>query len=482
MEKVMKKLTIALLVLGLVSANSAWGNQTEVQQIQASIINNIVSGNLTSIKSRINSGNVNIILNENGWTPFILAAAHGQIPIMNYLYKQNPKNCINQTTRGGGTPFMEAARNNQVEVLEWFKQHKLLKQFINKPDTEFHNTALMEVAYAWPAAEDAKAWLLSNGVDKYLKNKSGLTAQEIAQDGRFNSFFAPENFQDPKTRKINIKDQTLFYHVFKGNLSAVNKVNSKTKNNLGSNLLAPALLSGNIENVDKLIADYELKVDYSVKMPGVTINDGVFKNGLLFAAIASSQPKKALAWAVKKQKLKLNVSGINGPFLIGNASVVNNFDMIQYLQKKGANINLPCDQYGQTILKISTEEGLLNSVILLLKAGANVNAQDKKGWTPLMAASHKGDVDIINALFATRKVRPIKNKDGQIALMIAVEYGHVGAVNSIIKHGADVNTKDNHGWTALKFAQFGLKKAFTQVKKQNFKKIINLLKNAMDEK
>ncbi|MFT6765213.1 MAG: ankyrin repeat protein [Alteromonas naphthalenivorans] len=482
----MKKLTIVVLILGLVSISNVLSRQTEVQAIQASIVNDIVSGNLSSIKSRINSGNVNIVLNDNKWTPFIVAAAYGQIPIMDYLYKQNPKDCITQTTKDGGTPFMEAARNNKVKVLEWFKKYKLLKRFINKADTQFGNTALMEVAYAYPKAKDAKAWLLRNKADITLKNKASLTEQEIeesvaklpitkktskksvfTEEDRFNNFFGPGIFKDPKTKKVNNQAKMLFKSVFDGDLSVVNNANSKTKNVAGSNLLASALLSGNIANVENLMKEYNLKSDYNIHFSNLNINGGIFKNGLLFAAIASAQPKASLVWAVKKQKLKLDVSGINGPWLIGQAASGNNFETIRYLQVKGAGINVPCDQYRRTILQISVEVGLVDPVILLIKAGADINAQNASGWTSLMYASAKGHTDIVNVLLEhganVNHVSTVKNGK-RTALMIAVEYGHTDVVQALLTYSkkcknkktcyVDINAQDANGWTSLIKASF----------------------------
>ena len=56
---------------------------------------------------------------------------------------------------------------------------------------------------------------------------------------------------------------------------------------------------------------------------------------------------------------------------------------------------------------------------LLLDNGAEVDHQDRDGWTALMGASRRG---------------------------------HVGIVQTLLAEGAEINHQDNEGWTALYLA------------------------------
>lgn len=56
----------------------------------------------------------------------------------------------------------------------------------------------------------------------------------------------------------------------------------------------------------------------------------------------------------------------------------------------------------------------------LLSAGANVNAQDAKGWTPLMEIVVSDRIDIVKLLLKKGADTSIKNKDGKTALDIAI--------------------------------------------------------------
>lgn len=77
------------------------------------------------------------------------------------------------------------------------------------------------------------------------------------------------------------------------------------------------------------------------------------------------------------------------------------------------------DEDGRTALHREVE-----GIAELIRAGANVNAQDDGGWTPLMCACSAGHVDKVRALLSSPAIEPnLTNDAGMTALHYACSKG-----------------------------------------------------------
>ena len=79
-----------------------------------------------------------------------------------------------------------------------------------------------------------------------------------------------------------------------------------------------------------------------------------------------------------------------------------------------------------------------------------VNAKGQAGWTPIMYAALYGDADAVRLLLAQGANPNSQNDGGGTALMYAVEDAE--KVRLLLKAGADVNTRSGEGRTALLIA------------------------------
>ena len=89
---------------------------------------------------------------------------------------------------------------------------------------------------------------------------------------------------------------------------------------------------------------------------------------------------------------------------------------------------------------------------VLIQAGANVNAKDNYGSTPLMYAALNDNSEVFKALIQAGANVNAKNDDGWTPLMLAAGDNSAEVVSVLIKGGADVNAKFDDGRTALSFA------------------------------
>jgi len=85
----------------------------------------------------------------------------------------------------------------------------------------------------------------------------------------------------------------------------------------------------------------------------------------------------------------------------------------------------------------------------LLKAGADVNARDKDGWTPLYQACRCLSFETVRFLLDHGADPNICTADNSTPLHAACMNSSVDYVRILLQHGADPGSKDRFGETAL---------------------------------
>lgn len=172
-----------------------------------------------------------------------------------------------------------------------------------------------------------------------------------------------------------------------------------------------------------------------------SLNDQLLQDARLSSAFGVSRVQQDLANGAdvnakdKNDKTALMIAAYN---IEGKAEVV------RVLLEHGADVNAK-DSGGKTALIWATNgvQQSPNIVRVLLEHGGDVNAKDKDGKTALDYARLFFHEDIANLILAHGVARP-----GQQLIEDAYR-GSLDAVRLDLAHGADVNTKDKNGKTAL---------------------------------
>jgi len=104
------------------------------------------------------------------------------------------------------------------------------------------------------------------------------------------------------------------------------------------------------------------------------------------------------------------------------------------------------------LLNFPAANGSIETVRLLVEAGAALDDADPTGITPLVAAAYMGHESIVRLLCQAGAGLELRDQEGYTALMFAANAGHAAAAQVLLEAGADPNAPANDGSTPLMFA------------------------------
>lgn len=127
--------------------------------------------------------------------------------------------------------------------------------------------------------------------------------------------------------------------------------------------------------------------------------------------------------------------------------------VIQDLVAQGAELNATMDKTGETSLHLAARYARADAAKRLLDAGADANAQDNTGRTPLHAAVAADALGVFQILLRNRATNlNARMNEGTTPLILAARLAIEGMVQDLISAEADINAADNSGKTALHWA------------------------------
>ncbi|PON29559.1 hypothetical protein TGAM01_v201808 [Trichoderma gamsii] len=123
-------------------------------------------------------------------------------------------------------------------------------------------------------------------------------------------------------------------------------------------------------------------------------------------------------------------------------------DVARLFLDRGADIETKHREEVTSLIK-AAKLGNTEMIKLLLDRRANIEARDCHGQTPLNAATRRGQTDVIKLLLDRSANIETKNKEARTPLLVAARDGRADVVRLLLERGADTESRSNSGVTPL---------------------------------
>jgi len=154
---------------------------------------------------------------------------------------------------------------------------------------------------------------------------------------------------------------------------------------------------------------------------------------------------------LKKDPALFDARDDKGCTLLHKACDKNRKDIVEFLISSGADVNAK-ENDGDTPL-IEASEGYLELVKILVAKGADLNSRDDDGNTPLHEAASQGHTDVAEYLISKGAEINARNEKGETPLYKAADNGRLETVKRLVSRGADLNLPDFQGNSPYKEAR-----------------------------
>lgn len=407
--------------------------------------------------------------NNEGHTPFIIAAAYNHKEIVKSLLK-HPDIDVNVRCENGGTALMYAAAWGKNEAVELLVKHPKID--VNMGISSFvEGNTILSMAMQEGHKEIVKMLLKHPDIDvNAVCNMFGVTAlgRAILRDDKDMIKLLLRHSD------INVKGNPIFSNLMVAIVRGREEI-VKLFLDKGADVNEKLPIIESTPLISAVIFERPRIVNLLLSQPGIDVNA---RNGEGQTAldIAVESEYRGMARLIRskmgphgqqidpfRKRVKYTtIKKINEKFL--SAVSHEDIDKINILldeENEDGTISVDVNARNKnedTAMIIASENGNLKAVGSLLFYDADLSLKGANGDNALIRAAQKGCFDVVEKLLHHRVNINSTNDFNRTALMEAAENGYLRVVKLLLKKGAKPSIKDNFGKTALDLVKAKIRK------------------------
>ena len=374
-----------------------------------------------------------------------------------------PKADINAIDEDGNTLLHLAAQINDGELCAFFILKGADTEVVNKEgDTPLHVAIKSNAYYAAKSITAAGGNLFAKNAEEITAIDAGLTASAAYYDiliTEKTGKILDENGQNLVHYFVNTKNLKGIKQCKKKNLPlSIRDINGNTPLDLAftdlenqeSVYIAAELITGGADEVAENNFAY-----FQEAVASRNVNTR-FEDGQTPLHLSSIYGHSAIAKYLLETGAETSVQDSAGATPLHESIRYGHIDIAQMLLDSGANVNAK-DNLGKTpIMLILPKEKIEQAYSLLIKYRADLNEKDMYGDTVLhTAAMLHVNANIIETLTNGGADINARNKEGVTPLEIAIQQKDVETVRLLTSCGASIHTQDTNGNSPLTLALAG---------------------------
>jgi hypothetical protein len=225
-----------------------------------------------------------------------------------------------------------------------------------------------------------------------------------------------QNDSEEKCNDIINSNEPFFTALKLNNLELMSQYIAQHKDfNINSNIEQGA----NSLSISTLLSDGLLDMSKLLIQLGANINAKSEEGYTPLSYAADKGNIKMMKFYLDEHKMDINTQADDGYSLISLAAFKGHLDSIDFLHARGANLEVPENNGGNTPLLDAVKNKKMDVVKKLISLGANLEAKNYDGYTPLFLAVKQGDTEMVKELLELGANSKVMNKFNQTPLSLA---------------------------------------------------------------